>query len=164
MAPARLALGLLAAVPALALGALLMANGATDPSRAGLLPLLMGALILAGVALAVLGIQRGRPAWVPVGAAAMIVGSTPLFLGGIGIVVVLSAVALVATGRPEAPDRAWRWAARGLAVATVLVLAWLARSALAPPSPPSPVDAILWLAALGLLAAAWWPTRRASLV
>lgn len=156
----RLAVGFAAAVPPLVLGALMLFNGLTDPSPTNLAgPVGFGALLLGGVALALAGLARDRPAWVPPGAALIAVGSMPLFLGGIGILAVLGAVLLVAVSLPSPPTPEWRWGAGILALAAALALAYLAWGGIGSGRAPTPVDVLLWASALGLVVVAAWPVR-----
>lgn len=156
MAPARVALGLAAALPALLLGAstLAMAADGADPARAGV-PFAL--LVLGGVAIALGGLLRERRAWVVAGAVAMAAGGAPLRPYGLGLVVILSGILLVSLaappGRPDTLRRAARLVTAG-ALIFLGLLAWRNRSA---GTGPDLLDALLWAALLLLAGYAWWP-------
>lgn len=161
MAPAKVAMGLAAAIPALVLGATMLAAAwKAEAPRQSLRAHVFALAVLGGAAVALAGILGARRGWVAAGAVSMAVGSVPLLRSGLAVLVLLSAGLLVALARPAADARRLRTVARlvtALCLALLALLAWRDR---ATGDAPGPLDALLWLALLALAAYAWWPARR----
>lgn len=160
MAPANVAMGLAAALPALVLGATMLAAARHAAGREAAIGALAALALIGGVALALAGHLAARRAWSHAGVGAMALGSLPLVRSGLALLVLLSAGLLVSLSRPATDERRLRAMARAATAACAVLLGLLAWRDRARGLPFTALDALLWLALLALAGYAWWPARR----